>query len=110
MLKEYKREVSRYLSDERQSAPRYPEHYFSDEASEIAATYIERAEKAKSDGNALPEFPEKDLESLVDNTWSDTGKAIVNNWLGLVDQLTNLDRKLQFIPGVDPDDPLQLSS
>ncbi len=110
LLKEYKREVFRYLSDERQSAPRYPEHYFSDEAIEIAAMYIERAEKAKSNGIAPPEFPEKDLESLVDNTWGDTGKAIVNNWLGLVCQLTSLDRKSQFMPGVDPDDPLQLSS
>jgi len=110
LLKEYKREVSRYLSDERQSAPRYPEHYFSDEAIEIAAMYMERAEKAKSNGRAPPEFPEKDLESLVDNTWGDTGKAIINNWLGLVCQLTSLDRKLQFMPGVDPDDPLHLGS
>ena len=38
----------------------------------------------------------------------DTGKAIVNNWLGLVYQLTSHDRKLQFMPGVDPEDPLQL--
>ena len=98
----------RYLGDERQSAPRYPEHYFSDEAMEIAATYMERAEKAKSNGSALPEFPEKDLEPHLDNTWSDTGKATVNNWLGLVYQLTDLDRKSQFMPGVEPDDPLQL--
>jgi len=79
LLKEYKREISRYLGDERKSAPRYPENYFSDEAIEIAVTYIERAEKAKSNGNAPPEFPEKDLEALVDNTWGDTGKAIINN-------------------------------
>ena len=110
LLKEYKREVLRYLSDERESTPRYPEHYFSDEAMEIAATYIKRAEKAKSDGSAPPDFPEKDLESLVENTWGDTGKAIVNNWLGLVYQLTSLDRQSQFMPGVDPDDPLQLGS
>jgi homoserine O-succinyltransferase len=55
-----------------------------------------------------PEFPERELEQLVHNTWSGTGKAMVNNWLGLVYQLTNHDRKLQFMPGVDPDDPLQL--
>jgi len=108
LLKEYKREVFRYLGDDRPSAPRYPEHYFSDEAIEIAAVYIERAEKAKSNGIAPPEFPEKDLESLVDNTWGDTGKAIVNNWLGLVYQLTNLDRQQQFMDGVNPDDPLGL--
>jgi homoserine O-succinyltransferase len=48
------------------------------------------------------------LTTQCDNSWGDTGKAIVSNWLGLVYQLTNLDRKKQFMPGVDPDDPLQL--
>jgi homoserine O-succinyltransferase len=51
-------------------------------------------------------MPEREIEALLDNTWGDTAKAIVNNWLGLVYQLTNLDRKRLFMPGVDPDDPL----
>jgi len=110
LLKEYKREVSRYFAGERESVPRYPEHYFPDEAIEIAARYIEEASQSEANAAALPEFPESDLESLVDNTWGDTGRAIVNNWLGLVYQLTSLDRKEQFMPGVDPDDPLQLNS
>jgi homoserine O-succinyltransferase len=62
----------------------------------------------QANDNAAPEFPEDELTPHCDNTWGDTGKAIVNNWLGLVYQLTNLDRKQQFMPGVDPDDPLQL--
>ena len=56
----------------------------------------------------LPEFPEDELAGYVDNTWTDTGKAIVNNWLGLVYKLTNLQRNLQFMPGVDPNNPVQL--
>ena len=48
------------------------------------------------------------MQALVDNTWGDTGKAIINNWLGLVYQLTNLDRRQQFMQGVNPDDPLKL--
>ena len=110
LLKEYKREVTRYFAGERDSVPRYPEHYFPEEAMEIAARYIEEALQAEADGAALPEFPESDLASLVDNTWGDTGRAIVNNWLGLVYQLTSMNRKEQFMPGVDPDDPLQLNS
>ena len=46
----------------------------------------------------------------LDNTWGDTAKAIFNNWLGLVYQLTNMDRRQQFMPAVDPDDPLTLLS
>ncbi len=109
LLKEYKREVCRYLNGELESAPPYPEHYFSVEAIKIAARFIEQADKATDNGDDLPEFPEKDLEVHVDNTWRDTGKAILNNWLGLVYQLTSLERKPQFMPGVDPDDPLQLN-
>jgi homoserine O-succinyltransferase len=45
---------------------------------------------------------------MLDNTWGDTAKAIINNWLGLVYQFTNLDRRKQFMPDVDPDDPLGL--
>lgn len=108
LLKEYKREVTRYFNGEREAVPHYPEHYFSDEAIEIATRYIEKALQSDARGEALPEFPEKDLESLVDNTWGDTGKAIVNNWLGLVYQFTSPDRKVQFMPGIDPHDPLQL--
>ena len=108
LLKEYKREAFRYLSDERENPPRYPENYFSEAAREIASQFISQALAAKANGEELPEFPESELQSMVDNTWGDTGKAIVNNWLGLVYQLTNLDRRQQFMRGVNPKDPLKL--
>ncbi len=109
LLKEYKREVVRYQRDERDVAPRLPERYFSQAARSIARHHIQLVQKAKSDGDTFPTFPELELAAEIDNTWGDTGKAIINNWLGLVYQLTNLDRTQQFMPGVDPDDPLALS-
>jgi len=108
LLKEYKREVMRFLNDERDSAPRYPENYFSEEARHIASAYLREAANAKANGDPLPEFPDRELTACVDNTWGDTGKAIINNWLGLVYQHTNLDRSKQFMEGVDPDNPLGL--
>ena len=65
---------------------------------------------ALREGLPPPSFAdtEKQLEKHLDNTWGDTGKAIFNNWLGLVYRLTNLDRKIPFDPDVDPDDPLGL--
>jgi homoserine O-succinyltransferase len=107
LLKEYKREVFRFINGELDAPPPYPEHYFPDEAIVIAAGFIERCQTAMKNDGEIPEFPERELEQYVHNTWTDTGKAMVNNWLGLVYQLTNRDRKLQFAPGVDPDDPLQ---
>jgi homoserine O-succinyltransferase len=74
----------------------------------IAAGFIERCQAAMKSGEEKPEFPERELEQYVHNTWTDTGKAMVNNWLGLVYQLTNRDRKRQFMPGVDPHNPLQI--
>lgn len=108
LLKEYKREVLRYFRGERDSGPRYPENYLPREAEDVAKRFFANAQKAALNGDELPDFPDAELSALVDNTWGDTGKAIVNNWLGLVYQLTNLDRGLQFMPGVDPGDPLGL--
>ena len=93
LLKEYKREVLRYFNGERPDGPRYPEHYFSKDAEEIARRYFHQAEKALAAGEPLPAFPDDELGALVDNTWGDTGKAIVNNWLGLVYNLTNARSK-----------------
>ncbi len=108
LLKEYKREVMRFFNGEREAGPRYPENYMSAKAQEIARAYFHKAEQAQAKGEPLPPFPDAELEPLVDNTWGDTGKAIVNNWLGLVYGLTSVDRQVQFMPGVDPGDPLGL--
>jgi len=108
LLKEYKREVFRYLHGEFNEPPPYPENYFSPDAREIAERYIDEALSAREQGEGLPKFPEAELLPFVDNTWRDTGKAIVNNWLGLVYRLTNLDPHKQYMEGVDPQDPLQL--
>ncbi len=107
LLKEYRREVYRHLDGERDMPP-FPERYFSARGMRIAERYLEQVEAAARSGRRRPEFPEEELRPVVDNTWRDTGKAIVNNWLGLVYRLTNLDRKVPFMPGIDPDDPLGL--
>ena len=109
LLKEYKREVHRYLAGELPAPPPYPEHYFSKRAVELASGWVEAAARARDAGQPVPDMPERAIEAELDNTWGDTAKAIVNNWLGLVYQFTNLDRKKQFMPGVDPNDPLGLA-
>jgi homoserine O-succinyltransferase len=109
LLKEYKREANRFLAGELSAPPPFPEHYFSKRAAELASDWVEAATQARDAGKPIPEMPERALEAELDNTWGDTAKAIVNNWLGLVYQFTNLDRKKQFMPGVDPNDPLGLA-
>jgi homoserine O-succinyltransferase len=106
LLKEYKREVVRYLVGELQTPPPFPESYFSDDAEMIAMKFIEAANQSQAEGQSLPALLEEQLEPMLDNTWGDTAKALVNNWLGLVYRVTNLDRKKQFMKNIDPDDPL----
>ena len=106
LLKEFKREYNRYVTGDRERLPRIPERFFTPKGEEIAAALID--ELSRNGRSQAPQFPEETLLPYCDNTWGDTGKAIVNNWLGLVYQLTNLDRKKQYMEGVDPGDPLQL--
>lgn len=105
LLKEYKREVLRYITGEIKAPPPFPEHYFSDQAQIIANDFLESSERGLTHAE---DFPEPELTACVDNTWRDTGKAIVNNWLGLVYRMTSLDRKQPFMDGIDPQDPLKI--
>jgi len=107
LLKEYKRDLLLHLNGQIELPP-FPENYFSAEAEAVAYRYLGRALYAREHNLPLPEFPENEFLPHLDNTWGDTGKAIVNNWLGLIYKLTHRDRKRVFVNGIDPDDPLGL--
>ena len=106
LLKEYKREVTRFFNAERQRYPSHPQNYFVEKAAAIADNYRKRAIENQQRGKPLPPFPENQIEKLLENTWGETSKTIINNWLGLIYGLTNLERRVLFRPGVNPDDPL----
>lgn len=108
LLKEFRRELRRFAQGERDDPPPLPENYFSAEAEQLALQALDRALRARTSGNEFDDTLEADLDGLLDNTWSDTAKAIFNNWLGLVYSLTSLDRRKQFMPGIDPGNPLGL--
>lgn len=110
LLKEYIRELTRYSAGELSKPPPYPEFYFSDAAGKLAELIVAELVLGSASGSARLKALETQLEASVDNTWGDTAKAVVNNWLGLVYQVTSLDRTRQFMDGVDPDDPLQINS
>ena len=84
LLKEYKREVMRYLNGVREDQPPHPKNYFPPPAAAIAGQYMKDALAAKKQGHTRPPFPEAELLPYLDNTWGDTGKAIFNNWLRLL--------------------------
>ncbi|MDD9874859.1 MAG: homoserine O-succinyltransferase, partial [Gammaproteobacteria bacterium] len=109
LLKEYRREVGRFIDGVRADYPPFPENYFSDRAQRLLVDFRRRATAALAAGRRdLPAFPEAGVLPCIDNTWTDTGKAIANNWLGLIYQLAHPQRGRGFMDGVDPRDPLGL--
>ena len=84
LLKEYQREVLRYNGGDREDVPPLPEHYFNEQQSALVNEYRYRYSQAASAGTELPVFPEALLHPGLDNTWHDTGEAVVGKWVGLV--------------------------
>ncbi len=108
LLKEYKREVLLYFRNERDDYPPFPENYFDPYVQQIFLGHEKKVNHAKQTGSELDEFPEVLVLEHLDNTWRDSAKAVFNNWLGKIYQLTNQDRRLPFMPGVNPNNPLGL--
>ena len=106
LLKEYKREVGRYIKQEIKSYPAFPENYFNLRNKAILEEYHDRLESALARNEIAPEFPESLIIPGLDNTWHDSGEAVINNWIGKVYQLTHIDRRKPFREGIDPNNPL----
>ncbi|MDR3393499.1 MAG: homoserine O-succinyltransferase [Parasulfuritortus sp.] len=108
LLKEYKRDLLLYGKGVLKRLPPFPENYFGAREQAILNEYRVRLEAAVARGEPLPEFPESRVSDRLDNTWHDTGEAIVANWIGLMYQVTHRARKLPFMDGIDPNNPLGL--
>lgn len=99
LLKEYRRDLLLFFEGRLSDCPPFPDHYFP-------ATVQERLLRDCLARRAPERFPVSEIEAQLDNTWGDTGRAVFNNWLGMVYQLTHLDRRRPFVDGIDPQDPL----
>jgi homoserine O-succinyltransferase/O-acetyltransferase len=108
LLKEYKREVTLFARGGREDYPPFPVNYLGLRAQAILEEYQDRVFAARNRGRPMPEFPEDLIVTDLDNTWHDTAEAVIDNWIGNVYQVTDNDRKLPFMAGIDPDDPLGL--
>jgi homoserine O-succinyltransferase len=107
LLKEYKRELAAWHGGRRRHAPPFPANYLGARARAVLTEFRARLASGHS---TMKDFPESLIERSLDNTWHDTAEAIMNNWIGKVYQLTSLDRRAAFAPGINPDDPLGLRS
>ncbi|QGU32414.1 homoserine O-succinyltransferase MetA [Thermochromatium tepidum] len=108
LLKEYKREVGRFIAGERPDYPPFPDNYFGLQARAILDEHRERVIQALDQGRTPPELPERLIAPSLNNTWHDTAEGVIGNWMGLIYKVTHLDRRQTFMAGIDPNDPLGL--
>lgn len=104
LLKEYKREIIRFLENER-DYPVFPENYLDKQAQAILLEFKENLLKGSMQ---ITDFPEELIAQTLNNTWVAVSSMIMNNWIGLVYQTTNADIKKPFMDNLDKDNPLGL--
>ena len=80
LLKEYKREVLRYLAGEREDYPPLPNNTFNGSATGMAETFRERA-LAERDERLIGEFPAEALANEMRQPWQEISRQLFYNWL-----------------------------
>jgi homoserine O-succinyltransferase len=80
LLREYRRDVSRYLRREREHYPALPAGYLDDKAAAIAAAFRERA-LADRRAHLIAGFPMGVLETGLESPWRPCAVGIYEKWL-----------------------------
>ncbi len=89
LLKEYKREIMRYIFGELESYPPVPVNYFDQNAMKFISDYKTLLEQTQLDQLAdkrslLEDFPEQELRQYIGNPWKNSSATIFSNWIDFV--------------------------
>jgi len=80
LLKEYRRDIKRFVRRERETYPSMPQGYFDAAASLLLEDFRDGAVANPSD-ETFAHFPEAAVASGVQNTWQDSAARVYRNWL-----------------------------
>jgi homoserine O-succinyltransferase len=108
LLKEYKRDVNLEIQPEIDNDNSMPEHYFGEFSAAVMREYRGRVNLSRQNDAPLTAFPEHLVLPHLKNTWRDSATAVVGAWIGLIYQITSVDRHQPFMRGVDVGNPLGL--
>jgi homoserine O-succinyltransferase/O-acetyltransferase len=92
LLKEYRRDVRRFLKQERPTYPSLPHGYFDPAGTALLSNFRRAAEKNPNE-DTLAAFPESQVVDTLENTWHAPATHIYRNWLQYL-----LSNKLQVPP------------
>lgn len=80
LLKEYRRDIKRFLRRERETYPSMPHGYFDDASSKLLAEFRALAVSAPSE-TLTSDFPEATVAKVVRATWQASAATVYRNWL-----------------------------
>ncbi len=80
LLKEYRRDVKRFLRGERDDYPTMPRGYFSEAARQLMAAFKEKAQQERTE-DLMEAFPQAAVEASLERTWYAASRRIYTNWL-----------------------------
>ena len=80
LLKEYRRDIKRFLKRERETYPTMPERYFDAEAVRALADFRKMVE-ADPREDLLAKFPEAAVARVLQGSWQASAAAVYRNWL-----------------------------
>jgi homoserine O-succinyltransferase/O-acetyltransferase len=83
LLKEYRRDIKRFLRREREKYPSMPRGYFDAAATELLTTF-RKATLSDPCEDRFTAFPEAAIVSAVENTWQSSATCVYRNWLQYV--------------------------
>jgi homoserine O-succinyltransferase len=90
LLREYRRDIRRFVRGERETYPSMPEGYFAREAARQLMAFRERVLVAKND-TVMNDFPA--VERSITNTWRAAATSIYRNWLLSLTQETRMSSR-----------------
>jgi homoserine O-succinyltransferase/O-acetyltransferase len=96
LLKEYRRDVGRYLKSEQPAWPTLPHGYFDAEALRLIEQFRKRVESAPNP-ELLSEFPMAALAAGLEARWQPGAVAIYRNWLKYVATAKDRTRKPMLV-------------
>jgi homoserine O-succinyltransferase/O-acetyltransferase len=80
LMKEYRRDVRRFLRKERETYPSLPQGYFDARVTHLLNEFRAEAEKLRVE-EILEKFPEALVAETLQNTWRSTSVSIYRHWL-----------------------------
>jgi homoserine O-succinyltransferase len=93
LLREYRRDVGRFLRGQQAHYPTLPHGYFPAAALELLSAFEARA-RGEPSAELLADFPMTPIAATLRNTWSAEASGIYRNWLALLAGAKKNSRRL----------------